>query len=124
MLTIRAATQESGLALSRALATFYPELELDDGEGRCLVSVELDEFLRSPHASRPIRERAWAAGTGMSLETAPTYALSCAERLDLSRNRKRRNSAAQLFCLLISPQPCTRSGRRRGAAGSSVRNNW
>ena len=39
MLSIEAATQESGLALFRALSAFC--LELDDGQGRCFVSVEL-----------------------------------------------------------------------------------
>lgn len=46
-LTIEAASPESGWALTRALADFYPELELDDGEGRCLVTVDLGNDRRS-----------------------------------------------------------------------------
>jgi len=46
-LVIEAATQTSGLAISRALDVFYPELEIDDGAGRCLVTVRIGDAKRA-----------------------------------------------------------------------------
>ena len=46
-LTIEAATQESGAAMTRALAAFCPELELDDGDGHCLVTIALGNDQRT-----------------------------------------------------------------------------
>ena len=46
MLSIEAATPESGLAIARALSSFYAQLDIDE-EGRCFVTVELGNDLRS-----------------------------------------------------------------------------
>lgn len=46
-LVIEAATQASGLAISRALDAFHPELEIDDGAGRCLVTVRIGDARRA-----------------------------------------------------------------------------
>ena len=46
-LVIEAATQTSGLAISRALDAFHPELEIDDGAGRCLVTVQIRDASRA-----------------------------------------------------------------------------
>jgi hypothetical protein len=40
MLTIKAATRDSGLALYNALQEFYPELDIDEA-GECFVTVGL-----------------------------------------------------------------------------------
>jgi hypothetical protein len=84
MLTIRAATRESGLALYNTLQEFHPELDIDEA-GECFVTVDLGSDRRVLDVFDTIQEHLADRAAGVGVDSM-TVALDDGTRFSVPTN--------------------------------------